>query len=548
MKVLIIGGVAGGATAAARLRRHNEDAEIIVFEKDSYISFANCGLPYYVSGVIEKREALILQSPESMKARFNIDVRVRNEVLSIDTKNKTVKVLNRDENKEYEESYDKLIMSPGANPIVPPTPGLEDADNVFTLRNIHDVDKVKDFVVNKKPKTAVVIGAGFIGVEMAENLAHLGVKTTIINLANQVLAPFDSEMAAILHEEIKAKNVDLVLEDKVIEFKDNGKTLVTDKGLEIKADIVMMAIGVFPMTKLAQDAGIKCLDKAPGGIIVNDKMETNVKDVYACGDAALTKSSIDGEETRIALAWPANRQAIIIADQIAGIDSRYNGSMGTSVIQVFDLTASCTGYNEGMLKRKGVDYKVTYSIRPNHVTYYPGASYIHTKVLWCPKTGKILGAQAIGRNGVERRIDVFATAMIGGLTVSQLPDLELAYAPPYGAAKDPVNIAGYVAKNAFEKYIEVVSPSEYDEVSKDGIRLDVRTPGEFKAGHIEGAINIEVDTLRENLDKLDKNKTIYVNCQSGHRSYVAVRLLMNKGFKAVNLTGGYEMYWYSKNV
>lgn len=302
MKVLIIGGVAGGATAAARLRRHNEDAEIIVFEKDSYISFANCGLPYYVSGVIEKREALILQSPESMKARFNIDVRVRNEVLSIDTKNKTVKVLNRDENKEYEESYDKLIMSPGANPIVPPTPGLEDADNVFTLRNIHDVDKVKDFVVNKKPKTAVVIGAGFIGVEMAENLAHLGVKTTIVNLANQVLAPFDIEMASILHEEIKAKKVDLVLGDKVVEFKDNGKTLITDKGLEIKADIVMMAIGVFPMTKLAQDAGIKCLDKAPGGIIVNDKMETSVKDVYACGDAALTKSSIDGEETRIALA------------------------------------------------------------------------------------------------------------------------------------------------------------------------------------------------------------------------------------------------------
>lgn len=547
MKVLIIGGVAGGATAAARLRRHNEEAEIIVFEKDSYISFANCGLPYYVGGVIEKREALILQSPESMKARFNIDVRVRNEVLSIDTKAKTVKVLDRDSNKEYEESYDKLIMSPGANPIVPPTKGADEADNIFSIRNIHDIDKVKEYVTTKKPKTAVVIGAGFIGVEMAENLAHIGVKTSIVNLADQVLAPFDGEMASILHHEIRAKKVDLILGDKVVEFKDKGKTLITDKGQTLKADIVIMAIGVFPMTKLAQDAGIKCLDKAPGGIIVNDKMETSSKDVYACGDAALTKSSVDGEPTRIALAWPANRQAIIIADQIAGIDTRYNGSMGTSVIQVFDYTASCTGFNEGMLKRKGVDYKVTYSIRPNHVTYYPGAEYIHTKLLWCPKTGKILGAQAIGKKAVERRIDVIATAMLGGLTVSQLPELELAYAPPFGAAKDPVNIAGYVAKNAFDKFVEIVSPAEYDEVSKDGIRLDVRTPAEYKEGHIESAINIEVDTLRANLDKLDKSKTIFVNCQSGHRSYVAVRLLVNLGYKAVNLTGGYEMYWYNKN-
>lgn len=547
-KILIVGGVAGGATAAARLRRLDETSQIIMFERGEYISFANCGLPYYIGGVIENREALLVQTVEGMSKRFNLDIRNFSEVVSIDPENKTISVKNLKTNEEYKESYDELILSPGASPTKPPIPGLDKADNVFTLRNIPDTDRIKAYVDDNRPKEAVVIGGGFIGVEMAENLVERGVKVHLIEMLDQVMAPFDYEMAQILHGHMEDNGVDLILGDGVDSFKNDGNTIVLKSGKQVSTDMTILSIGVRPENKLAKDAG---LDLGPRGhILVDENMMTSKDHIYAVGDAIQTKDLIFQEGASIALASPANRQARIVADRINGIDSKYKGVLGTSVAKVFDMTASSTGNNEKKIKQMGIENYETVHLHPlSNAGYYPTANPMDLKLIFEVPSGKVLGAQAIGYTGVEKRIDVIATAIAAGMTVRELQDIELAYAPPFSSAKDPVNMAGYAASNILDGLVKKVDVMEIDQLVEDGeYLLDIRTEEEYSLGNINGSVNIPLDELRDRMDEIPKDRIIYVNCQVGLRGYLGCRILNQNGFNTYNLDGGYSLYSNYKRV
>lgn len=541
-KILIVGGVAGGATAAARLRRLDETSEIIMFERGEYISFANCGLPYYIGGVIENRDALLVQTVEGMSKRFNIDIRNFSEVTSIDPEKKIISVKNLKTNEEYKESYDELILSPGASPIKPPIPGLDKADNVFTLRNIPDTDRIKAYVDDNRPKEAVVIGGGFIGVEMAENLVERGVKVHLIEMLDQVMAPFDYEMAQILHGHMEDNGVDLILGDGVDSFKNDGKTIVLKSGKEVSTDMTILSIGVRPENQLAKDAGLELGPK--GHILVDENMMTSADHVYAVGDAIQTKDLIFQEGASIALASPANRQARIVADRINGIDSKYKGVLGTSVAKVFDMTASSTGNNEKKLKQMGKENYETVHLHPlSNAGYYPTANPMDLKLIFEVPSGKVLGAQAIGYTGVEKRIDVIATAIAAGMTVRELQDLELAYAPPFSSAKDPVNMAGYAATNILDGFVKKVDVMEIDELVEKGEYLvDISTEEEYSLGSIKGSVNIPLDELRDRMNEIPKDRKVYVNCQVGLRGYLGCRILNQNGFDTYNLDGGYSLY------
>ncbi|MDU5349376.1 MAG: CoA-disulfide reductase [Peptostreptococcus sp.] len=547
-KILIVGGVAGGATAAARLRRLDETSQIIMFERGEYISFANCGLPYYIGGVIENREALLVQTVEGMSKRFNLDIRNFSEVVSIDPENKTISVKNLKTNEEYKESYDELILSPGASPIKPPIPGLDKADNVFTLRNIPDTDRIKAYVDDNRPKEAVVIGGGFIGVEMAENLVERGVKVHLIEMLEQVMAPFDYEMAQILHGHMEDNGVDLILGDGVDSFKNDGNTIVLKSGKQISTDMTILSIGVRPENKLAKDAGLELGPR--GHILVDENMMTSKDHIYAVGDAIQTKDLIFQEGASIALASPANRQARIVADRINGIDSKYKGVLGTSVAKVFDMTASSTGNNEKKLKQMGIENYETVHLHPlSNAGYYPTANPMDLKLIFEVPSGKVLGAQAIGYTGVEKRIDVIATAIAAGMTVRELQDIELAYAPPFSSAKDPVNMAGYAASNILDGLVKKVDVMEIDQLVEDGeYLLDIRTGEEYSLGNINGSVNIPLDELRDRMDEIPKDRIIYVNCQVGLRGYLGCRILNQNGFNTYNLDGGYSLYSNYKRV
>ncbi len=541
-KILIVGGVAGGASAAARLRRDNENAEIIMFEKGEYISFANCGLPYYIGDVITEKSKLTLQTPQSFKNRFNIDVRVFNEVIAIDKEKKQVTVKNVNTEETYTESYDKLILSPGAEPIKPNAFDFSN-DKIFTLRNIPDTYKIKDYVDNKKPKSAVIVGGGFIGVEVAENLADLGIDVKLIEMQDQVLAPIDKEMASQVHKKMNENGVELLLETALVAVNDKGEKLevVTDKG-QFETEMVIMAIGVRPETKIASEAGLEIGTR--GHIIVDDSMVTSDKDIYAVGDAIEIVDFVTKQKSAVPLAGPANKQGRIAADNISGMNKKYSGTQGTSIIKVFDLTVASTGMNEKTAKRTNTSYEKIYLYPADHAGYYPNAVNMNIKVLYAPEDGKILGAQIVGYSGVDKRIDVIATAIRFGAKASDLAELELAYAPPFSSAKDPVNMAGFMIENILDGSVKNFYFDEIDELKKDGNIefIDLRTENEFSRGTIEGFRNIPLDSLRERLGEIDKNKKVYVTCQVGLRGYVGSRILEQNGFDVYNLTGGYSFY------
>ncbi|PFN98162.1 CoA-disulfide reductase [Bacillus sp. AFS076308] len=540
-KIIIIGGVAGGATAAARLRRISEDVEIILVERGEHISFANCGLPYYIGETIKDRNKLLVQTVKGMSDRFNLDIRNLSEVLSIDPENKSVIIKDLKTGEAYEESYDKLLLSPGARPIVPPILGLSENQTLFTLRNIPDTDKIKTFVDTQNPQKAIVVGGGFIGIEMAENLVDRGLEVTIIEMANQIMAPIDFEMASILHTHLKEKGVKLILENGVQSFTEQGKRVLLSDGTEIATDMTILSIGVRPENELAKIAGLELGNR--GGIVVNEYLQTSNKDIYAVGDAVEVVDYISGTKSMIPLAGPANRQGRIAANNMMGKNEKYQGTMGTSIAKVFDLTVAATGNNEKILKRLGVSYEVIHIHPSSHAGYYPGAAPIALKLIFDKETGKIFGAQAVGSDGVDKRIDVIATAIKGGLTVEDLTNLELSYAPPYSSAKDPVNMAGYVAFNIIEGEVETIQWHEVDNIVSDGgLLIDVREPMEREFGFIKGSINISLNDLRNRLEELPKDQTIYVSCQVGLRGYIASRILKNNGYDVKNVDGGWKTY------
>lgn len=542
-KVLIVGGVAGGATAAARLRRLDEKARIIMFEKGDYISFANCGLPYYIGDVIRDKEELTLQTPESFSQRYNVDVRIKSEVISIDRQNKAVTVKDLISGETYHESYDVLILSPGAEPVVPPFEGSR-LDAVFTLRTIPDTYRIKEYVQSNKPRRAAVIGAGYIGIEMAENLHNLGLDVSIIELSDHVIQPLDSDMAAEVHHHILSKGVSLYLGKGVTAIRSSreGYELVLSSGESIHADMVILAVGVRPESRLANEAGLET--GVRGCIVTNTRMQTSDPYIYAVGDAVEVVDFITGEKVFVPLASPANKQGRIAADNICGIDSTYNGTQGTAILKAFDMTVAVTGSNERTLKAAGIDYEKSYTYSSSHADYYPGATSMTIKLLFDKKTSVILGAQITGYQGVDKRCDVLSTAIRTRMKVQDLVELELAYAPPFGSAKDPVNIAGYVASNIQNGSMQAFYWHDVDQIDpSSSILLDVRTEYEFRKGTLKGAINIPLDSLRDRLNELDKNKPVYVFCQVGLRGYVASRILMQKGFdKVYNLSGGYRLY------
>lgn len=550
-KILIVGGVAGGATAAARLRRLNEQDEIIMFERDECISFANCGLPYYIGDVIHDRNKLFVQTVPGMSKRFKLDIRNFSEVVAIDREKKNVTVRDIKKDELYEESFDKLIISTGAKPIKPPIEGMDAAKNVFVLRNIPDTDAIKGFITQNNIRTATVIGGGFIGVEMAENLSEAGIAVHLIEKMPQVLAPLDFEMAQMIHNELNLHNINLILGDGLARFEENGGTIVLESGKRIETDMTVLSIGVAPESAIAKNAGFALNPR--GFIKTGDSFnvldgETGEEnpDIYAIGDVIEVADFVDGSKTSIPLAWPANRQGRLVADHINGIKIPNSRIQGTAVVKVFGLTAAATGRSESCLKANGIPYTAIHAHRANHASYYPGSSNLALKLIFDEKTGKILGAQAIGKEGTEKRIDVIATAMKLGGTVDDLADLELSYAPPYSSAKDPVNILGYIAGNVKQGVYKVVHWYDIDEiVQKGGYLLDVRTPVEFSNGHIPGAVNIELDELRDRLKEIDlpKDAPIYVNCQVGLRAYIAIRILAGNGFTNLyNLSGGYSTY------
>ncbi|MCC0717864.1 CoA-disulfide reductase [Clostridioides sp. ZZV14-6105] len=540
-KIIIVGGVAGGASTAARLRRLDEKAQIIMFEKGEYISFANCGLPYYIGGSINEREKLIVQTVETMSSKFNLDIRNLSEVIKIDKENKSVSVKNHKTGETYEESYDVLVLSPGAKPIKPPISGINECKNLFTLRNIPDTDKIKTYVDNNKPKHAVVIGGGFIGLEMAENLHDKGIKLTLVEASEQVMAPLDIEMVSVIHDHLISKDIELILKDGVKFFSENGNKVILSSGKEIKTDMIILSIGVKPETTIAKEAGLKLNER--GAIIVDNYMKTSDENIYALGDAVEITDFINKKPTMIPLAWPANRQGRLVADNICGRDITYQGTLGSSVAKVFDYTVATTGNNEKTLKRIGLDYKAIHIHPGSHAGYYPGAFPISLKMTLDPKTGKIFGAQGVGIEGVEKRIDVLATAIKGGLTVFDLPDIETCYAPPYNSAKDPVNMLGYYASNIIEDLVEIVQWNEVDNIIADsGVIIDVREEFELATGKIPNSMHIPLGQLRDRLNEIPKNKKLYATCQIGLRGYVACRILEQHGLKCINIDGGVKTY------
>lgn len=540
-KIIVVGGVAGGATAAARLRRLSEQDDIILFERGEYISFANCGLPYYIGGVIEERSKLLVQTIPAMEDRFNLDIRNFTEIIKINRDEKTVVARDVRTGKEYEESYDILLLSPGSKPIKPSIPGIEDVKALFTLRNVPDTDRIKQYVDENPTQNAIVIGGGFIGLEIAENLIERGLKVTIVERGNQVMKPIDYEMAQIVHTELKNHGVKLVLDDGVKEFTNNGSVVRLNSGTEVKADMVIMAIGVQPESNLAKEAGLEV--GVRGAIKVNEHLQTSDSSIFAVGDAIEVKDYVSGFDSFVPLAGPANRQGRLVADYINGIEVNYKGVLGTSIAKIFDLTVAATGNNEKTLTRINRSYDVVHVHPMNHAGYYPGASQMTLKLVFDKTNGQILGAQAVGKGGVDKRIDVIATAIKGGLTVADLADLELAYAPPFSSAKDPVNMAGYVASNIVDGYIETVQWHEIDDiVANGGYLIDVRDPEEVARGSIKGAVNIPVNDLRKRLDEIPRDKDLYISCQVGLRGYLADRILAGNGIKVKNLDGGYKLY------
>ena len=542
MKVVIVGGVAGGATAAARIRRLDEQAEIVVFERSGYISYANCGLPYYIGDVITDPEELTLQTPESFFSRFRVDMKVRHEVTAIHPERKTVSVKNLETDEVFEESYDKLILSPGAKPTQPRLPGVG-IDKLFTLRTVEDTFRIKEYINQNHPKSAVLAGGGFIGLELAENLRELGMDVTIVQRPKQLMNPFDADMASMIHSEMRKHGVKLALGYTVegFEERNGGVDVLLKDNAPLHADMVVLAIGVTPDTALAREAGLELGIK--GSIVVNDRMETSVPDIYAAGDAVQVKHYVTGEDALISLAGPANKQGRIIADNICGGDSRYLGSQGSFVIKVFDMTAATTGINETNARKAGLDVDTVILSPMSHAGYYPGGKVMTMKVVFEKGTYRLLGAQIVGYDGVDKRIDVLATAIHAGLKATQLKDLDLAYAPPYSSAKDPVNMAGFMIDN-ISKGLKQWHLHDADKLPRDGsvILLDTRTAWEYSSGHIEGFVNIPVDELRERLDEIEPGKPVYVICQSGLRSYIATRILEGYGYEAYNFAGGFRFY------
>ncbi|WP_434798795.1 CoA-disulfide reductase [Terrisporobacter vanillatitrophus] len=546
-KVLIVGGVAGGASAAARLRRLNEDFEIIMFEKGEYISFANCGLPYYIGDSITNRGFLLVQTVEGMKERFKLDVRNLSEVIEIDKNNKKVKVKNHKTKEVYEETYDKLILSPGAMPKIPDIEGIKSCENLFTLRNIPDTDKIKNYVDINKPQKALVVGGGFIGLEMVENLHERGVEVTLVHSRDQVMKPVDYEMASVLHTHLIEKGVKLILKDKPAKIENNGKKVVLKSGKEIETDMIILSIGVTPESKIAKEAGIEVNEK--GAIVVDSKMRTSNEDIYAIGDAVQVIDFVNKKPTMIPLAWPANRQGRLVADILSGKDVEYKGTLGSLVAKVFDLTVAATGNNEKTLKDLDIPYEAIHIHPASHAGYYPGATQISFKMLFDPKTGKILGAQGVGKDGIDKRIDLIANSIKAGFTVYDLQDTEVCYAPPYNSAKDPVNMMGYCGANIMENIVENTQWYEIEDLVKnEEYILDVREEYEVSNGSIPNVVNIPLGQLRDRLNEIPKDRKIYVCCQVGLRGYIGCTILNQYGYNTSNIDGGYKTYSSIKNA
>lgn len=543
MKVIIIGGVAGGASAAARLRRLDESAEITVYEKSGYVSYANCGLPYYIGGVIEDREELTLQTPQSFKERFNINVKTKHEVLSVDKNERMVKVKDIESGKIFEDFYDKLIISTGAKS-AKPNIDMPDSEKIFTLRTVEDTIKIYDFAHKNGTKSATVIGGGFIGIEAAENLKHLGLDVTLIEFSDHILAPFDYDMACQLHSQMAEHGIKLMLNTAVTSLREHDEKIIaeTSKNINVESDMVLLAIGVVPDTEIARAAGLELGIK--GSIVVNENMLTSDENIYAVGDAVEVKHYVTGEKALVSLAGPANKQGRIAADNICGISSTYKGSQGSSVIKVFDITAASTGINETIAKKSGLKYNKVVLSPLSHASYYPDASAMTMKVIYSEDDGKILGAQITGYEGVDKRIDVLATATRAGMKATELCELDLAYAPPYSSAKDPVNMAGYMIENIVTGKVKQFHYDEIEELKNDSnaFLLDTRTKYEYTYSHIDGFVNIPVDDLRERMAEIPKDKKIYIMCQSGLRSYIACRILSQNGYDCYNFSGGYRFY------
>jgi len=548
-KLLIIGGVAGGATAAARARRLDEHAEIILFERGEHISFANCGLPYYIGEVIRERDDLFVTTPEAFRDRYNIDIRIFSEVVAIDTKNKHIEAKNLKTGERYRETYDKIILSPGAEPVKPAFRG-GDLDGIFNLRTVPDSDRIKAHVDNEKPQSAIIVGGGFIGLEMAENLVLRGVNTTIVEMLDQVMAPLDIEMAAMVHAHLKEKGVACELGQSVQSFSKKGNRIIvsTDKGHEIVCDLVIVSIGIKPENRLARGAGLQIGER--GGIKVDATMRTSDPDIYAVGDAIEIKDFVTGLPTMTALAGPANKQGRIAADNALGRRSIFKGTTGTTVVQVFDLTVASTGATEKVLKQHNIPHLVSHTHSGSHASYYPGAATMAIKLIFSPSSGKILGGQIVGMEGVDKRIDVLATAIRGAMTVYDLEELELAYAPPYSSAKDPVNIAGFVAANILKGDLEIINWNQIGDLDRDrDILIDLRNTDELDtSGVIKGALHIPLNELRKRLPELDKEKNYVPFCAVGLRSYIGHRILVQNGFRSRGLSGGYKTYLGAKET
>lgn len=544
-KVVIVGGVAGGANAAARLKRLNESLEIVVFERSGYVSFANCGLPYHIGNEISDRTDLLLHTPASLRARFDLDVRVHSEVLSINKEKQTVSVKEVTTGREYTKSYDALILAPGAAPFRPAIEGLE-LPGIYSLRNIEDMDAITARFDTKIPRHILIVGGGFVGLEMLEQLhakfGTMGTTFTLIERNQHILTPLDDEMVTEIEQTIRSKGVNLIVDDAITGFKSVGEKLTarTQRGMHIDTDFVLFNVGVRPETTLAVKAGLEI--GARGGIKVDDQMRTSDPNIYAVGDCIETKNLITGEYGVTPLAGPANRQGRIVADVINGIDTHYKGTLGTAIVRVFDLTAAVTGANERTLRRLGIPYEAIYLHPNSHAGYYPGAHPIHLKLIFSPKTRRVLGAQAVGKDGVDKRIDIIASALFAELTVDDLTDLELCYAPPFGSAKDPINLAGMVAQNTLNGFVASITPQELDRVSNDTLLLDVRSGAERGKGYISGSLHIPLPELRARIHEIPRDKELIVYCHSGLRSYNACRILMQHGFRCKNLSGAYATW------
>ncbi|WP_449190017.1 FAD-dependent oxidoreductase [Treponema lecithinolyticum] len=541
-KILIVGGVAGGAGTAARLRRLDENARIILFERGSYISFANCALPYYIGGEITDKNALTVQTVQSFTARFNVDVRIHSNVTAIHPDTKTVSVHDRQNNRVYEESYDSLVLSPGAEPVRPPIEGIQ-SERVFTLRSIPDTFAIKEFIEKKHARSAAIVGGGFIGIEMAENLKQAGLEVTLIEMADQVIAPVDYDIACEVHAHLQEKGVRLQLNSALSSVSDTGSALdIQLTSGNVKADMMILAIGVNPESALAHAAGLKLSPK--GAVVVDEHMRTSDPSIYALGDAVQIKDFVSEQDGYVPLAGPANKQARIVADVICGVPSSYCGTQGSSIIKAFDLTVGATGINEKTAKRLGIAYEKSFTYSSNHASYYPGAQSMSIKTLYDPQSGSILGAQILGREGVDKRLDVFATAIRARMKAADLAQLELSYAPPYNSAKDPVNIAGFVIENIRSGRMNIFHWYDVKALTADDTLtlLDVRTPAEYERSHVKGWLNFPLDDIRKRLGELDKTKPVYLMCQIGLRGYIASRILVQHGFTVYNLSGGYRLY------